>query len=211
MTMITADSPRTRTTPEEVRHKDFTVRLRGLDHNEVRSFLDALADDLEQAYAQVSMLTKENDQLSAEVEQARANPHDQVTDHAVVLLNQAQQLADALIDEAMQSARDLLLTARSQQRDIVEQANTAAQGAVARATATAERVVSEDASPEDVEYIKMFARVAQVQFRAVLDALNEQINRLGEAPDVGKRLRVDQESSDGRGGWLRASLLRESG
>ena len=32
----------------------------------------------------------------------------------------------------------------------------------------------------EVEEVRMFAKVAQVQFRAVLDALNEQVNRLGQ-------------------------------
>jgi hypothetical protein len=80
------------------------------------------------------------------------------------VLNQAQQLADSLIDEAMQAARDLLLTARSQQRDIMEQAKVAANGAVSRATAIAERAGSQDPSLRDVEYVRMFAKVAQVQF-----------------------------------------------
>jgi cell division initiation protein len=105
---------------------------------------------------------------------------DQVTDQAVSVLNQAQQLADSLIDEAMQAARDLLLTARSQQRDIMEQAKVAANGAVSRATAIAERAGRQDPSLRDVEYVRMFAKVAQVQFQAVLDALNEHVNRLGE-------------------------------
>jgi cell division initiation protein len=105
---------------------------------------------------------------------------ERATDQAVSVLNQAQQLADSLIDEAMQSARDLLLTARSQQRDIMEQAKVAAKGAVGRATAIAERASTEDPSVKDVEYIRMFAKVAQVQFQAVLDALNEHVNRLGE-------------------------------
>ena len=106
------------------------------------------------------------------------------TDQAVSVLNQAQQLADSLIDEAMQSARDLLLTARSQQRDIMEQAKVAAKGAVNRATAIAERNGSQDASGRDVEYIRMFAKVAQVQFQAVLDALNEHVNRLSELSGI---------------------------
>jgi hypothetical protein len=109
---------------------------------------------------------------------------DQVTGQAVSVLNQAQQLADSLIDEAMQSARDLLLTARSQQRDIMEQAKVAANGAVSRATAIAERAGSQDPSLQDVEYVRMFAKVAQVQFRAVLDALNEHVNRLDELPGI---------------------------
>jgi vacuolar-type H+-ATPase subunit H len=99
--------------------------------------------------------------------------------------DQAQQLADSLIDEAMQSARDLLLTARSQQRDIMEQAKVAANGAVSRATAIAERAGSQDPSVRDVEYVRMF-KVAQVQFQAVLDALNEHVNRLGELSGTAK-------------------------
>ena len=97
--------------------------------------------------------------------------------------------------EAMQSARDLLLTARSQQRDVMEQASTAAQGAVARATATTERASSDDPSFQDIEYIRMFARVAQVQFRAVLDALNEQVNRLSDVPEMAEPPRpvIDRE------------------
>jgi cell division initiation protein len=109
---------------------------------------------------------------------------DQVTDQAVSVLNQAQQLADSLIDEAMQAARDLLLTARSQQRDIMEQTKVAANGAVSRATAIAERAGGQDPSLQDVEYVRMFAKVAQVQFQAVLDALNEHVNRLGELSGI---------------------------
>ena len=129
-------------------------------------------------------LTQENQLLRSELSEAQATPMEQATDQAVSVLNQAQQLADSLIDEAMQSARDLLLTARSQQRDIMEQAKVAANGAVSRATAIAERAGSQDASVRDVEYIRMFAKVAQVQFQAVLDALNEHVNRLDELSGI---------------------------
>jgi hypothetical protein len=78
----------------------------------------------------------------------------------------------------------LLLTARSQQRDVMEQAKVAAKGAVTGATAIAERAGGEDASVKDVEYIRMFAKVAQVQFQAVLDALNEHVAHLGEVGEV---------------------------
>ena len=177
-------SSRSRAGSQDVRRKTFNVRFRGLDHNEVRAFLRTLADDLERLDGQIVTLTQENERLRGELEESEARPQEEVTDHAVTLLNQAQQLADALIDEAMQSARDLLLTARSQQRDVIEQASTAAKGAVARATATIERAGSEDPSVQDIEYIRMFAKVAQVQFRAVLDALNEQVNRLTDVPEI---------------------------
>jgi DivIVA domain-containing protein len=189
--MSRTDPPRTRTSPHDIRRKNFSVRLRGVDQDQVRYFLAGLADDLEGIQAQVAVLTQENqtmtqqnDQLRSGLSEAQANPMAQATDQAVSVLNRAQQLADSLIDEAMQSARDLLLTARSQQRDVMEQAKVAANGAVSRATAIAERASSEDASVRDVEYVRMFAKVAQVQFQAVLDALNEHVNRLGELPGI---------------------------
>jgi cell division initiation protein len=187
--MSSTDSPRVSSSPHEVRRKNFTVRLRGYDHGEVRAYLTGLSDELELMQAQIATLKhdiaslkQKNEWLRADLDEAQADPREMATDQAVSVLNQAQQLADSLIDEAMQSARDLLLTARSQQRDVMEQAKTAAKGAVNRATAIAERAGSEDASVRDVEYIRMFAKVAQVQFQAVLDALNEQVSRLGEVP-----------------------------
>jgi cell division initiation protein len=194
--MSRTDPPPARTNPHEVRRKNFTVRLRGVDPGEVRAYLTGLADELEGIQSQVAVLTQENQSLRAQLEEsrtelneARADPMEHATDQAVSVLNQAQQLADSLIDEAMQSARDLLLTARSQQRDIMEQAKVAAKGAVNRATAIAEQAGSQDASVRDVEYIRMFAKVAQVQFQAVLDALNEQVTRLGEVPGTAEPLR----------------------
>jgi DivIVA domain-containing protein len=206
--MSKTDSPRTRTSPQEVRRKSFNVRLRGFDHAEVRAFLTAVADDLERIQAETAILTQEkatlaqdkaslaeeNQSLRSELDGAQADPREMATDQAVMVLNQAQQLADSLIDEAMQSSRDLLLTARSQQRDIMEQARDTAKGAVARATATAtaEQASGEDASVHDAEYIRMFAKVAQVQFQAVLDALEEHVNRLGAVGVVEEPLRYQQ-------------------
>lgn len=194
--MSRTDPPRTRTNPQEVRRKNFNVRLRGVDPGEVRTYLTGLADELEGIQSQVAVLTQENqairaqlDESRTELDEARADPMEHATDQAVSVLNQAQQLADSLIDEAMQSARDLLLTARSQQRDIMEQAKVAAKGAVNRATAIAEQAGSQDPSGRDVEYIRMFAKVAQVQFQAVLDALNEQVTRLGDVAGTSEPLR----------------------
>jgi cell division initiation protein len=196
--MSRTDAPRTRTNPQEVRRKNFTVRLRGVDPGEVRLYLTGIADEIEGIQSQLAVLTQENESLRAQLEEsrtelgeARADPMELATDQAVSVLNQAQQLADSLIDEAMQSARDLLLTARSQQRDIMEQAKVAAKGAVNRATAIAEQAGSQDASVRDVEYIRMFAKVAQVQFQAVLDALNEHVTRLGEVPGAAEPLKSD--------------------
>lgn len=190
--------------PQEVRRKNFTVRMRGFDQDEVRFYLGKLADELEKLQEQVAASTQENQSIRAQLAESRTNPMEQATDQAVSVLNQAQQLADSLIDEAMQSARDLLLTARSQQRDIMEQAKDAAKGAVTRATTLAEHAGSEDAPIRDVEYIRMFTKVAQVQFQAVLDALNEHVNSLGELPEINRDLRFDQ----GSGGSLPSETSR---
>ena len=172
--------------PDEVRHRNFTVRFRGLDRNEVEGFLKLLADDLARLHGQITTVTQENARLRDELRQAEANPQEQVTDQAVLLLNQAQQLADALIDEGMQSARDMLLAARSHHRDVIVPGSEADLGGVVQVMAPADDVVRHNAhrSAAEVEDVRMFAKVAQVQFRAVLDALDEQVNRLGQSPET---------------------------
>jgi cell division initiation protein len=190
--------------PDEVRRKDFTVRFRGLDANEVRGFLNALADDLTHLHEQITTLTEDNgrlrvelehvqgelEQVQGELQQVQVNPQELVTDQAVLLLNQAQQLADALIDEGMQSARDLLIAARHQQRDIVDPGHEGDHAALVDGFSTADHVVRPNGSASsDVEDVRMFAKVAQAQFRAVLDALDEQVNRLGQFSETSERPR----------------------
>ena len=172
--------------PDEVRHRNFTVRFRGLDRNEVEGFLKLLADDLARLHGQITTVTQENARLRDELRQAEANPQEQVTDQAVLLLNQAQQLADALIDEGMQSARDMLLAARSHHRDVIVPGSEADLEGVVQVMAPADDVVRHNAhrSAAEVEDVRMFAKVAQVQFRAVLDALDEQVNRLSQYPET---------------------------
>lgn len=214
--MTVVSSPRT-WRPDEVRRKDFTVRFRGFDPNEVHGFLNALADDLTRLHEQAKLLTQDNSRLRGELQQAQdglqqaqdelqqartelqqvqVDPQEMVTDQAVLLLNQAQQLADALIDEGMQSARDLLVAARHQQRDIIDPGGDVDPGAVVPAAAPANNhVARHDGSlSAEVEDVRTFARVAQVQFKAVLDALNEQVSRLGQVSEVPERSLVgDQE------------------
>lgn len=200
--MSTASTPRS-WRPEEVRRREFTVRFRGLDPNEVRGFLNAVADDLGRHQEQITALTQDNTRLRGEMqgaqeqlaqvqaelrqaqEELRLGPgdaHEAVTDQAVLLLDQAQQLADQLIDEGMQSARDLMVAARSHQREIVDP-GAAVADQMAALQAMQPPVVSNGGpngkpTAAEVEDIRTFAKVAQVQFRAVLEALNEQVNRL---------------------------------
>jgi hypothetical protein len=77
-----------------------------------------------------------------------------------------------LIDEAMQAARNLLLHGTLPAARHHGAGQGSRKGAVGRAMAI-ERAGSEDPSVRYVEYARMFAKVAQVQFQAVLDAFND--------------------------------------
>lgn len=189
--------------PDEVRRKQFTVRFRGLDPNEVRGFLNALADDFARLYNQITTLTQDNAKLREEVQRAQVvAPQDPVTDQAVLLLDQAQQLADALIDEGMQSARDMMVAARTHQRVIIDPSREDDYGAAGPAGAVAHHTGGHDpGASSEVEEARMFAKVAQMQFRAVLDALNEQVNRLGHVHgDADRPELVDDYPYSGNGG-----------
>jgi DivIVA domain-containing protein len=206
--------------PDEVRRKNFTVRFRGFDPNEVRGFLNAVADDLARLYEQIATLTEDNGRMHGELQHiedelenaqgklqhAQTEPQEQVTDQAVLLLNQAQQLADALIDEGMQSARDLLLAARHQQRDIIEPGREDEHGVLVEAMSSGDHALRHNgAASSDVEDVRMFAKVAQAQFRAVLDALDEQVNRLGQFSETAERPKHVDE-----GEWPPAANPRRS-
>ena len=165
--------------------------MRGLDEDEVRDYLELVAD-------QVQAADTERARLQAEVERLRAENHrlretseqnpTEISPQAVTLFSQAQQVADQLVEEAVVHARDLMMSARSQQRDILHRAHQAAEEAVRRTGAhQVQAPTAGHTTPDrEVEYVRTFAQVAQVQLRSVLDALTEQVDRLGEVtrPDA---------------------------
>jgi cell division initiation protein len=194
--------------PGAIRGQLFSHRMRGLDEEEVREYLDLLADQVQSSERQRTDLIAENESLRDETERLRdeterlrnaqrESPQDEISPQAVILFSQAQQIADQLVEEAVQHARDLMTSARHQQREILEQAHRAAEVAAREAaqvrggsivtSATAAATDYTTPVPE-IEYVRTFARVAQVQLRSVLDALSEQVERLGEVP------RLDRDS-----------------
>ncbi|MBD8868770.1 DivIVA domain-containing protein [Nocardioides donggukensis] len=161
---------------QQIRHRSFPTRLRGLDAEEVYAYLDRLAD-------QVGRTERELQQLR----ERSADPDAGVSDRAVVLFSQAQQVADSLIAEAVQSARDLMMSARGQQREILAEARQAAEEVTGSAGGREDplggtRHTGYDRPVPEVEYVRTYTQIAQMQLRAVLDALGEQVDRLGELP-----------------------------
>lgn len=178
--------------PSTIRTEAFSHRMRGLDEAEVREFLDLLADQVQACDVERTEMRTENERLREEVEQLRAQqPIDgDINPQAVLLFSQAQQVADQLVEEAVVHARDLMTSARNQQREIMHETQTATEAGRAAQVhglgfggpATAVPGAAPGAVP-DVEYVRTFARVAQVQLRSVVDALSEQVDRLGDVPD----------------------------
>lgn len=175
--------------PAAIRGESFSHRMRGLDEDEVREYLHLLADQIEASERERSTLHAEIERLRGEVEGLHdARPEsaqDEINPQAVLLFSQAQQVADQLVEEAVVHARDLMASARHQQREIMEQARRSMPTEGARdatGARTSLNVPSTDgaSSVAEVEYVQTFARVAQVQLRSVLEALSEEVERLGE-------------------------------
>lgn len=167
----------------EIRRATFTVRRRGFDEDEVVDYLSRLATT-------VQRLESENARLRADLSTERRAREDRgnepISAQAVLMFAEAQKVADSLIDEAVTHARDLMMSARAQQRDIVREAHDAATEAVRKTEEVApshgEGAAAYDHPIPEIEYVRTFAKVAQIQLRSVLDALTEQVDALGEMP-----------------------------
>jgi DivIVA domain-containing protein len=165
--------------PSAIRSEAFSHRVRGFDEAEVREFLDLLADQVQAGDAERRELRAEIGRLSQEVESLRGRPQAPATGetspHALLVLRQAQQVADQLVEEAVSQSRELMRSTRDERRAILEQAYEATPSAGPPAAASS-------LPPPDIEYVRTLSRTAQVQLRSVLDALSEQLDMLGRPP-----------------------------
>lgn len=217
MTQTENDFPYYRT-PSRIRSEVFSHRMRGFDEDEVREYLSLLADQVQATEVERTQIREENDRLRRELERLQAEPprapEDEISPQAVVLFSQAQQVADQLVEEAVVHARDLMASARSQQRQILEQAHAAATSAARQAAQAggaegtsdglAAAAARYDAPIPEIEYVRTFARVAQVQLRSVLEALTEQVDKLGQVPQLDREDRTTapaSEPADPLGEW----------
>ncbi len=186
--------------PEAIRDQQFTHRMRGLDESEVYEYLDLLADQVRTSERERADLRADIQRLQDAGRQPEREETPDINPQAVILFSQAQQVADQLVEEAVRHARDLMTSARNQQREILQRAHEAAEAAVRESAATrADGTVTGYTTPvPEIEYVRTFARVAQIQLRSVLDALTEQVDKLGDMPKLaappaqGQHLDVEQ-------------------
>ena len=164
---------------------EFTMKHRdgAYDRLEVDRFMGQLSQAVTEVRTATTSTRQELAALRAENARLRggsgADFEEETTAGAVALLTQAQLIADKAISDAEQYARDLVLTARNQYREILERAETSAGEASAAIGAQQQH---SGATVPEIEYVRTYAHVAQVQLRSVLDALTEQVDRLGSLP-----------------------------
>jgi DivIVA domain-containing protein len=141
----------------------------GYDRAEVDAFLHELSESVAAVRAAVDSgreelanLRAENARLSAA---AGADLEQEIAAGAVGLLSQAQLIADRAVADAEQYARDLVVAARDEYREVLERAERSAGHVVAGLT------MQEGPTLPEIEYVRTYAKVAQIQLRSVLDAL----------------------------------------
>ena len=103
--------------PLEVRKKEFSRRFRGCDRDEVRQFLEALAEDLEELFRALDELERENARLGEE--NARHRETEATLKETLVM---AQRSAESLRAATEQDAERILREAEHKGEVLVRQA-----------------------------------------------------------------------------------------
>lgn len=123
--------------------------------------------------------------------ETRERAYQDVSLRAVELLAKAQRAADEAVAEAQSYARDLEQTAREQYRHILQRAHEAARDGSGDeegvgqdvAGAAEEGGAASGLEAKQLEYVRTYARVAHSQLKAVLGALNDELDRLADLAD----------------------------
>jgi DivIVA domain-containing protein len=193
--------------PASIRAEDFSHRMRGLDEDEVREYLNLVADQVEAGDHERDELRAECARLRAEVQECRANA-ERANEQSVAILSQAQLVAEEMVEEVGRESRERMTQARTNEREILQEALETAKAIRQEADAAVRTVLPEQqqgygappaapASPfarnapggyggsgssavAEVEQVRSFARAAQAQMQQIMDALAAQVARIGD-------------------------------
>ena len=173
-----------RLTPDDIRHASIPYTEHGgYDAPAVAHVLATAADQLTAAQAEIL-------KLRAEAERNRPGATMDASAETVNLLRLSQVIADKHISDAEEHAPDLIETAPKQYTDILQKAQDSVSGPAApgrtAAVGAAGGSDQEYTTPiQEIEYVRTYTKVAQVQLRAVIDALAKQVDQLGQLPIFG--------------------------
>lgn len=199
--------PVQRLTPDRVRSTRFTrtpLGRRGLAEDEVRAFLQRLADDIAaRDAAEASLRAKvshykntlvqwqrEHSETRAD-ELAGVDPTPNATVEAVNILSRAQQEADAYVAQTQEYCRRLAADARDHAQSVLDDATAAADAAAEQAVAELRASTGAGHLPEleDLERRLAWARTflaslesVETQLRTAREALTYEFEKLGDTP-----------------------------
>lgn len=132
--------------PEQIRRREFVTTRRGYDPDQVRAYLEQLADQTDvmrsmlreaQAKAETAMRTK--------AQQPRVDPYDRLGERVASVIREADQVAETIMNEAKVDAEKLSREARAEADRIRTDTQTKAEEARARADEIV-RAAREDAN-----------------------------------------------------------------
>ena len=151
-------------TPLDIHNKEFHVRLRGYDQDEVNDFLDQIIMDYEIALKQNEKLQNELDQ-SLEKLKYFNDLKDSLNQSIIV----AQEAADKVKANSQKEAEIINKEAQKQGQDIIEQANDKAKNIVEEASAKAKRLAVET---DDLrKQARIFRQKLQVMMESQLEVV----------------------------------------
>lgn len=156
--------------PDNIRHKEFSVRMRGYETTEVADYLGDLADLIEDLQEENARLVSTNRDLRAELDAYAAGGAPQAQP-------QAQEPED-FGGVAPAVAAPLLSVASGQAEAILTQAQQMADQLMADAEVEARQRVADAADVDLVDYVRTYARVTHDQMKGVIEQLESQLDRL---------------------------------
>lgn len=152
--------------PQNIRRKEFSVRMRGFETTEVADYLADLADLIEDLQDENARLVQTNRDLRAELEFYGGTAPEGIAPAPAVTFAPPAPVVEPSV------------TAGGQAEAILTQAQQMADQLMADAEVEARQRVADAADVDLVDYVRTYARVTHDQMKGVLDQLNQQLDRL---------------------------------
>ena len=180
-------------TPLDIHNKEFDVRLRGYDKDEVNDFLDQIIKDYEAAL-------KENERLSEDLKQSqeKLKYFNDLKDSLNQSIIVAQEAADKVKANSQREAEIINHEAQKQGQDIIDQANDKARHIIEEASNKAKKLAVET---DDLrKQARIFRQKLQVMMESQLEVVKgsewDEILRQGDTTsyeEIQEAIRRDEE------------------
>ncbi|MCC7665582.1 DivIVA domain-containing protein [Liquorilactobacillus satsumensis] len=146
-------------TPLDIHNKEFRVKLRGYDQDEVNDFLDQIIKDYE-------LNLKENEHLSEGLKQSqeKLKYFNDLKDSLNQSIIVAQEAADKVKANSQREAEIINREAQKQAQDVVDQANEKARHIIEGASQKAKRLIFE------TDDLKKQARIFRQKLQVMLES-----------------------------------------